>query len=159
MRAETLRSTLGLILIMLLCYFLQSAVFSRLHIFGAAPLLLPLVAAAAGLLGSSGWGGAFGLLFRLRPDEGAPGGVGGADGQGGRAGGADVEGFEGDAVHGDARGRGLDCERRIRERRVGEDDVAGVRLAERDGHAIHERDLRAPVRPFNYFQQECHVSS
>ena len=33
MRAETLRSTLGLILIMLLCYFLQSAVFSRLHIF------------------------------------------------------------------------------------------------------------------------------
>lgn len=74
MRAETLRSTLGLILIMLLCYFLQSAVFSRLLIFGVAPLLLPLVAAAAGLLGSSGWGGAFGLLCGILCDAALGGG-------------------------------------------------------------------------------------
>ena len=74
MKAETLRSALGLILVMLLCYFLQSAFFSRLPIFGAAPLLLPLVAVAAGLLGSSGWGGAFGLLCGILCDAALGGG-------------------------------------------------------------------------------------
>lgn len=74
MRAETLRSILGMALIMLLCYFLQSAFFSRLLIFGAAPLLLPLVAVAAGLLGSSGWGGAFGLLCGILCDAALGGG-------------------------------------------------------------------------------------
>ena len=74
MRAETLRSTLGLVLTMLLCYFLQSAVFSRLHIFGVSPLLLPLVAVGAGLLGSSGWGGAFGLFCGILCDAALGGG-------------------------------------------------------------------------------------
>ena len=74
MRAETLRSILGMALIMLLCYFLQSAFFSRLPIFGAAPLLLPLGAVAAGLLGSSGWGGAFGLLCGILCDAALGGG-------------------------------------------------------------------------------------
>ena len=74
MRAETLRSTLGLVLTMLLCYFLQSAVFSRLHIFGVSPLLLPLVAVGAGLLGSSGCGGAFGLLCGILCDAALGGG-------------------------------------------------------------------------------------
>ena len=74
MRAETLRSILGMALIMLLCYFLQSAFFSRLLIFGAAPLLLPLAAVAAGLLGSSGWGGAFGLLCGILCDAALGGG-------------------------------------------------------------------------------------
>lgn len=74
MRAETVRSALGLTLTMLLCYFFQSAVFSRLHIFGVAPLLLPLAAVAAGLLGSSGWGGAFGLLCGILCDAALGGG-------------------------------------------------------------------------------------
>ena len=74
MRAETIRSALGVTLTMLLCYFLQSAVFSRLHIFGTAPLLLPLTAVAAGLLGSSGWGGAFGLLCGILCDAALGGG-------------------------------------------------------------------------------------
>ena len=74
MRAETLRSILGMALIMLLCYFLQSAFFSRLPIFGAVPLLLPLVAVAAGLLGSPGWGGAFGLLCGILCDAALGGG-------------------------------------------------------------------------------------
>ena len=74
MKAETLRSALGLVIIMLLCYFLQSAVFSRLRIFGFCPLLLPLVAIGAGLLGSSGWGGAFGLLCGILCDAALGGG-------------------------------------------------------------------------------------
>ena len=74
MRAETLRSILGMALIKLLCYLLQSAFFSRLLIFGAAPLLLPLVAVAAGLLGSSGWGGAVGLLCGILCDAALGGG-------------------------------------------------------------------------------------
>ena len=74
MRAETVRSALGLTLIMLLCYFLQSAVFSRLHIFGVSPLILPLVAAGAGLLGSSGWGGAIGLCCGILCDAALGGG-------------------------------------------------------------------------------------
>lgn len=74
MRAETLRSILGLLVIALLCYFLQSAFFSRLLIFGAAPLLLPLVAVAAGLLGSSGWGGACGLICGILCDAALGGG-------------------------------------------------------------------------------------
>ena len=74
MKAETLRSTLGLLLVMLLCYFLQSAVFSRLRIFGFCPLLLPLVAVGAGLLGSSGWGGGFGLLCGILCDAALGGG-------------------------------------------------------------------------------------
>ena len=74
MKAETLRSTLGLLLVMLLCYFFQSAVFSRLRIFGAAPLILPLAAVGAGLLGSSGWGGAFGLLCGILCDAALGGG-------------------------------------------------------------------------------------
>ena len=74
MRAETLRSTLGLVLVMLLCYFLQSAVFSRLLLFGVSPLLLPLVAVGAGLLGSSGWGGAIGLLCGILCDAALGGG-------------------------------------------------------------------------------------
>ena len=74
MRAETVRSALGLTLTMLLCYFFPSAVFSRLHIFGVAPLLLPLAAVAAGLLGSSGWGGAFGLLCGILCDAALGGG-------------------------------------------------------------------------------------
>ena len=74
MRAETLRSILGMALIMLLCYFLQSAVFSRLHIFGVKPLLLPLAAVGAGLLGSSGWGGAIGLCCGILCDAALGGG-------------------------------------------------------------------------------------
>ena len=74
MKAETLRSTLGLGLVMLLCYFLQSAVFSRLLIFGVCPLILPLVAVGAGLLGSSGWGGGFGLLCGILCDAALGGG-------------------------------------------------------------------------------------
>ena len=74
MKAEKLRSILGLVLIILLCYFLQSAVFSRLHIFGVKPLLLPLAAVGAGLLGSSGWGGAFGLLCGILCDAALGGG-------------------------------------------------------------------------------------
>ncbi|MBR3554905.1 MAG: hypothetical protein IKN89_03240 [Oscillospiraceae bacterium] len=74
MRAETLRSILGMAIIMLLCYFLQSAFFSRLLIFGAAPLLLPLAAVAAGLLGSPGWGGGFGLLCGILCDAALGGG-------------------------------------------------------------------------------------
>jgi hypothetical protein len=73
-RADTLKSALGLALVMLLCYFFQSAVFSRLRIFGAAPLLLPLAAVAAGLLGSSGWGGAFGLVGGILCDAAMGGG-------------------------------------------------------------------------------------
>ncbi len=74
MKTENLRSSLGMGLVMLLCYFLQSAVFSRLHIFGASPLLLPLAAVGAGLLGSPGWGGAFGLLCGILCDAALGGG-------------------------------------------------------------------------------------
>ena len=62
MKAETLKSSLGMLLVLLACYFLQGAFFSRIRIFGAVPLLLPLAAVCAGLLGSSAWGGACGLL-------------------------------------------------------------------------------------------------
>jgi len=68
MKVDVLKSALGLGLIMLLCYFLQSAVFSRILIFGVSPLILPLVAIGAGLLGSTGWGGAFGLLCGILCD-------------------------------------------------------------------------------------------
>lgn len=74
MKAETLRSTLGLLLVILLAYFLQSDVFSRLRIFSASPLLLPLAAVGAGLLGSSGWGGGFGLLCGILCDAALGGG-------------------------------------------------------------------------------------
>ena len=37
MKADTLKSTLGMLLVLLACYFLQSAFFSRIRIFGAAP--------------------------------------------------------------------------------------------------------------------------
>ena len=74
MKAGTLRSALGLLLTLLLCYFLQRGVFSRLLIFGVSPLLLPLAAVGAGLLGSPGWGGAFGLLGGLLCDAALGGG-------------------------------------------------------------------------------------
>ncbi len=74
MRAEKLRSALGLGLTLLLCYFFQSAVFSRLRIFGACPLLLPLAAVGVGILGSSGWGGVFGLVSGILCDAALGGG-------------------------------------------------------------------------------------
>ena len=39
---------------------------------------------------------------------------------------------------------------------VGQDNVAVVALAERDGHAFDKRDLRALVRTFDYFQKKIH---
>ena len=68
MRSETLRSILSLTLMLLLCYFLQSAVFSPLHEKGCAPLLLPLFALGAGLLGNAAWGGGFGLAAGILCD-------------------------------------------------------------------------------------------
>ena len=68
MRSETLRSILGLTLTLLICYFLQSAVFSPLHEKGCAPLLLPLFALGAGLLGNAAWGGGFGLAAGILCD-------------------------------------------------------------------------------------------
>lgn len=68
MRSETLRSILGLTLLLLVCYFLQSAVFSPLHEKGCAPLLLPLFALGAGLLGNAAWGGGFGLAAGILCD-------------------------------------------------------------------------------------------
>lgn len=68
MRSETLKSTLGLLLVLLICYFLQSGVFSPLHEVGCAPLILPLLAAGAGLIGNAAWGGAFGLLAGILCD-------------------------------------------------------------------------------------------
>jgi len=68
MKGETLRSALGVAVTAVICWFLQAAFFSRLRIFGAAPLLLPLVAVGAGLLGSPGWGGAVGLLCGILCD-------------------------------------------------------------------------------------------
>lgn len=62
MRSETLKSLLGLILVLLVCYFLQSAVLSPLHVYGCAPLLLPLFAVGVGMLGNAAWGGGFGLM-------------------------------------------------------------------------------------------------
>ena len=62
MRSETVRSILGLGLVLLICYFLQNAVFSPLHTAGCAPLLLPLFAVGTGLLGNAAWGGGFGLM-------------------------------------------------------------------------------------------------
>jgi len=74
MKGETLRSALGVTLTALICWFLQAAFFSRLRIFGASPLLLPLVAAGAGLLGSPGWGGAAGLFCGVLCDAALGGG-------------------------------------------------------------------------------------
>ena len=74
MKADTLKSTLGMLLVLLACYFLQSAFFSRIRIFGAAPLLLPLAAVCAGLMGSSAWGGACGLLGGILCDAALGGG-------------------------------------------------------------------------------------
>ncbi len=74
MKTDTLKSALGLLLTLLLCYFLQRGVFSRVHIFGVSPLLLPLAAVGAGLLGSPGWGGAVGLLGGLLCDAALGGG-------------------------------------------------------------------------------------
>jgi len=74
MKADTLKSALGLSLTMLLCYFLQSAFFSRLRIFGAAPLLLPTAVITAGVLGSPRWGGAFGLVGGILCDAAMGGG-------------------------------------------------------------------------------------
>ena len=68
MRSDTVRSLLRLALLTLVFYLLQSAVFSRLRIWGAAPLLLPLVAVGAGLLGGGGWGGGAGLAAGLLCD-------------------------------------------------------------------------------------------
>ena len=68
MRSETLRSTLGLVLTMLVCYLLQSAVFSPLHVHGCAPLLLPLFAVGVGLVANAAWGGAFGLMAGILCD-------------------------------------------------------------------------------------------
>ena len=68
MRSETLRSILGLALALLICYFVQSAVFSPLHESGCAPQLLPLFALGAGLLGNAAWGGGFGLAAGILCD-------------------------------------------------------------------------------------------
>ena len=68
MGRETWRSILGLALTLLLCYFLQSAVFSPLHERGCAPLLLPLFALGAGLMGNAAWGGGFGLAAGILCD-------------------------------------------------------------------------------------------
>ena len=68
MRSETLKSILGLSLILLISFFLQSAVLSPLHESACAPLLLPLFAVGAGLLGNAAWGGAFGLLAGILCD-------------------------------------------------------------------------------------------
>ena len=68
MGRETWKSILGLALTLLLCYFLQSAVFSPLHERGCAPLLLPLFALGAGLMGNAAWGGGFGLAAGILCD-------------------------------------------------------------------------------------------
>ena len=74
MKAETLKSAAGMLLILLACYFLQSAFFSRIRIFGASPLLLPLAAVCVGLMGSTAWGGACGLLGGILCDAALGGG-------------------------------------------------------------------------------------
>ncbi len=68
MKTENLRSALGLMLLAILCYFMQGAVFSRLRILGAAPLLLPMLALGCGLLAGAGWGGCFGLVCGILCD-------------------------------------------------------------------------------------------
>ena len=68
MRSETLRSTLGLTLVLIVCYLLQGAVFSPLQRFGCAPLLLPLFAVGTGLIANAAWGGVFGLLAGILCD-------------------------------------------------------------------------------------------
>lgn len=68
MRGETLKSTLGLLLVLIVGYFLQSGVFSPLHEYGCAPLILPLIAVGIGLIGNAAWGGAFGLAAGILCD-------------------------------------------------------------------------------------------
>lgn len=55
------------------------------------------------------------------------------------------------AVKRHAIGRRLNGQRLFGKGRVGEHDVALVALAERDGHAVNERDFRTLVRPLDYF--------
>jgi len=57
----------GLILAVL--YVLQFAVFSRLRLFGIAPLILPLAVVGVGLFEGSTWGGAFGLAAGVLSDS------------------------------------------------------------------------------------------
>ena len=71
MRSETRKSALGLIPVLLVCYFLQSAVLSPLSARGCAPLLLPLFAVGVGLIANAAWGGAFGLLAGILCDAAA----------------------------------------------------------------------------------------
>lgn len=54
--------------LLLACYLLQTAILPHLRILGVAPLLLPLLPAAAGLLGGGLWGGVTGLAAGLLCD-------------------------------------------------------------------------------------------
>lgn len=75
MKGERLRSALGLVPVLLVCYFLQSNVFSRLRIGGIAPLILPMAAVGVGLLGGALWGGAAGLACGILCDAAMGGGL------------------------------------------------------------------------------------
>jgi len=55
--------------ILMVLYILQFAVFSRLRIFGIAPLILPMAVIGVGLFEGPTWGGAFGLAAGVLSDS------------------------------------------------------------------------------------------
>lgn len=63
------------VLVLMVLYILQGMVFSRLRIFGIAPLILPLAVIGVGLFEGPTWGGVIGLLAGVLSDTalfGAP---------------------------------------------------------------------------------------
>ena len=69
MRLDHVRSALRLALVLLLFHLLQVTFLARFRPWGAVPLPLPLLAAAAGLAGGGLWGGCFGLAAGIVCDS------------------------------------------------------------------------------------------
>lgn len=67
-KSRALLKILIIVPFLLLTYILQATVFSRVHIFGARPLLLPLAAVAIAISEGSVKGGAFGIAAGMLCD-------------------------------------------------------------------------------------------
>ena len=74
MRLDHVRSALRLAVVLLLVHLLQVTLLARFHPWGAMPLPMPLLAAAAGLGGGGIWGGLFGLAAGIVCDSSMEGG-------------------------------------------------------------------------------------
>ena len=74
MRLDHVRSALRLAAVLLLVHLIQVTLLARFHPWGAMPLPMPLLAAAAGLGGGGLWGGLYGLAAGIVCDSAMEGG-------------------------------------------------------------------------------------